>query len=56
MDVISLSILLGLIVVSDQILNSQFKMSHRLLNWLDERTERLKRENSSKSESQRSTE
>ncbi|MEL7036410.1 MAG: hypothetical protein AAFO04_12425 [Cyanobacteria bacterium J06592_8] len=44
MDVISLSLLFGLIVVSDQILNSQFQMSRKLLNWLSERTERLKAE------------
>lgn len=56
MDVISLSLLLGLIVVCDQILNGQFKMSRRLLNWIDQRTERLNRKDSSNSQSQRTTE
>ena len=56
MDIISLSLLLGLIVVSDQILNGQLKMSQRLLDWIDQRTERLNRQKQSTSESQRSSE
>ncbi|ERT05579.1 hypothetical protein M595_4461 [Lyngbya aestuarii BL J] len=56
MDIISLSLLLGLIVVSDHILNGQFKISHKLLNWLDEPTKDFKRQDQSNSKPQRPTE
>jgi hypothetical protein len=36
MEFISFSILLSLIVISDEIFNGQYKLSKRLLNWLDQ--------------------
>ncbi|VXD18091.1 conserved hypothetical protein [Planktothrix serta PCC 8927] len=35
MDIISLAIILGVIVATDEILNNQLKVSKRLLDWLD---------------------
>jgi len=35
MDIISLVVILGVIVTSDEILNNQLKVSKRLLDWLD---------------------
>jgi hypothetical protein len=35
MDIISLVIILGVVVASDEILNNQLKVSKRLLDWLD---------------------
>jgi hypothetical protein len=35
MDIISLVIILGVVVASDEILNNQLKISKRLLDWLD---------------------
>jgi len=35
MDIISLAIILGVVVASDEILNNQLKVSKRLLDWLD---------------------
>lgn len=35
MDIISLVIILGVVIGSDEILNNQLKVSKRLLNWLD---------------------
>lgn len=36
MEFLSLSILFGIIVISDEILNGQLKLSERLFNWLEE--------------------
>ena len=55
MDILSLSVLLGLIVVSDQILNGQYKFSRRLLDWIDRRSEGFSRQSQSGSKSQGST-
>ncbi len=38
MEIVSLSLLFGLIVVSDQVLNGQFKMSQRVLDWIDRKS------------------
>ncbi|CAD5983785.1 hypothetical protein PCC9214_05201 [Planktothrix tepida] len=45
MDIISLTILLGVIVATDEILNNQLKVSKRLLDWLDKQETPEKKSN-----------
>jgi hypothetical protein len=45
MDIISLTILLGVIVATDEILNNQLKVSKRLLYWLDRQETAEKKSN-----------
>lgn len=43
MELLSLSILFGTIVISDEILNGHFKVSQRLLDWVDHQLANSKR-------------
>lgn len=44
MELLSLSILFGTIVMSDEIINGHFKVSKRFLNWVDSQlTKNIKR-------------
>lgn len=47
MDVLSLSILLSAILLADEILNQQLKVSKRLLQWLDQWDEASKNQKKS---------
>lgn len=51
MEIVSLSLLFGLIVVCDQVLNGQFKMSQRVLDWIDRKSERINPQDHSTPES-----
>ncbi|MDY7022934.1 MAG: hypothetical protein SWJ54_16565 [Cyanobacteriota bacterium] len=35
MEIITLSILFGTIVIADEVLNGQYQLSQRLLDWFD---------------------